>query len=329
MTMFGRQNRSLNEYDMSNLKWYQKTSGIVLMIVLFFPIGLFLMWRHSSWSMLTKGVITGVFAVALIYNPNRDARADEIHIETTDQLVEESESNIDNDSEDISVQTRQESKQARQDPNATTEKEREQQKCVDDADALYGELQEMHEELQSFRKTEDFNLYGFGRGGKFYPWLEKVGKMKDDPRNKCCLMYKNCVAGELEMLGLEYVTSDGVDTEYSIATSKLFGGSPPKSKNTESTSSSASNSNSSNWYEGGTLHQATVARWKASNEQNKLATCGDFMATYDKSVSSMAVLKMRAEELKTCIDVATSGSDETNNVDVTTVAALCIQEMGY
>ena len=187
----------------------------------------------------------------------------------------------------------------------------------------------MHEELQSFRKTEDFNLYGFGRGGKFYPWLEKVGKMKDDPRNKCCLMYKNCVAGELEMLGLEYVTSDGVDTEYSIATSKLFGGSLPKSKNTESTSSSASNSNSSNWYEGGTLHQATVARWKASNEQNKLATCGDFMATYDKSVSSMAVLKMRAEELKTCIDVATSGSDETNNVDVTTVAALCIQEMGY
>ena len=187
----------------------------------------------------------------------------------------------------------------------------------------------VHEELQSFRKTEDFNLDGFGRGGKFYPWLEKVGKMKDDPRNKCCLMYKNCVAGELEMLGLEYVTSDGVDTEYSIATSKLFGGSPPKSKNTESTSSSASNFNSSNWYEGGTLHQATVARWKASNEQNKLATCGDFMATYDKSVSSMAVLKMRAEELKTCIDVATSGSDETNNVDVTTVAALCIQEMGY
>ena len=53
------------------------------------------------------------------------------------------------------------------------------------------------------------------------------------------------------------------------------------------------------------------------------------MAAYDKSVSSMAVLKMRAEELKTCIDVATGGSDETNNVDVTTVAALCIQEMGY
>ena len=312
-------------------KWYQKTSGIVLMIILFFPIGLYLMWRHASWSTFTKAIITGFFAVALLWNPKSDTGAYEIQNTTTDQLVEEAESDIETELEDLSSQTRREAGQLKQDSIAEVDKEREKQTCIDDADALYAELQEMHEELQSFRKTDDFNLYGFGRGGKYYPWLKKIGEMKDDPRNKCCLIFKNCVAGELEMLGMEYVTSDGKDTEYSMATSELFGGPSPRSTNTTSTSNSTSKSysNSSNWYEGGTLHKATVARWKVSTEQNKLATCGDFMAAYDKSVSSMAVLKMRAEELKTCIDIATSGSDYTNNLDVTTMAALCIQEMGF
>ena len=277
------------------------------MIILFFPIGLFLMWRYSSWSTLTKAAITGVFAVALLWSPEKDGDGRELQTLAADQQVEKAEEGQDSVNGD--------------------EEELARQKCFDDADALYVELKEMHEELQSFRKTEDFNFYGFGRGGKYYPWLEKIGKMKDDPRNKCCLIHKNCVAGELEMLGMEYVTSDGRDTEYSIATSKLFGGPSSKTKNTKSTSTSYSNS--SNWYEGGTLHKAKVARWKASTEQNKLATCGDFMAAYDKSVSSMAILKMRAEELKTCIDIATSDSDYTNNLDVSTMAALCIREMGY
>lgn len=312
---------------MTNSKWYQKTPGIVLLIILFFPIGLFLMWRHATWSTMTKAIITGFFAVALLWNPNSDSGASEIPVETTDQRAEEGQSDVEVESEDMNSQTSLEAEDAGQEGDVEAEKEREKQQCIDDANALYSELQEMHEELQSFRKTEDFNFYGFGRGGQYYPWLEKIGKMKDDPRNKCCLIFKNCVAGELEMLGMEYVTSQGEDTEYSIATSELFGGPSPKPTNTRTTSKSYSNS--SNWYEGGTLHKATVALWKTSTEQNKLATCGDFMATYDKSISSMAILKMRAEELKTCIDIATSGSDYTNNLEVSTMAVLCIQEMGY
>ena len=207
---------------MSNPKWYQKTSGIVLMIILFFPIGLFLMWRHASWSTLVKAVITGLFAVVLFWNPKSEDGGLELQRETADQLVEEDDGNIDAGSEDLSAQKRLEAEQARQDSIAEVEKEREKQKCISDADALFLKLQEMYVELQSFRKTKDFNNYGFGRGGKYYPWLEKIEKMKDDPRNRCCLIYKGCVAGELEMLGMEYVSSNGQDTDYSISTSKLF-----------------------------------------------------------------------------------------------------------
>ena len=55
------------------------------------------------------------------------------------------------------------------------------------------------------------------------------------------------------------------------------------------------------WYEGGSLHKAKISDWKIATEKNKLATCGDFMATTDNTVS-MEVLKVRAEQLKKCID---------------------------
>ena len=36
------------------------------------------------------------------------------------------------------------------------------------------------------------------------------------------------------------------------------------------------------WYEGGTLHNATAAQWRIADEGNKLATCADFVANIKK-----------------------------------------------
>lgn len=82
------------------------------------------------------------------------------------------------------------------------------------------------------------------------------------------------------------------------------------------------------WYEGGNLHKATILEWKKATEKNKLATCGDFMAKIDNSVT-MAVVKERAMELKKCIDEATRGLESTNNEKVSDIAASCIILMGY
>lgn len=82
------------------------------------------------------------------------------------------------------------------------------------------------------------------------------------------------------------------------------------------------------WYEGGTLHKAQIAEWKAATDKNKLATCGDFMSTVDNSVS-INVLKKRAQDLQICIDEATRDLDNTNNEAVSTIAVLCIKQMGY
>lgn len=89
-----------------------------------------------------------------------------------------------------------------------------------------------------------------------------------------------------------------------------------------------SKSNTEKWYNGGNLHKTKMSEWKNASEKNKLATCGDFMATVDNSVS-MDELKVRAENLKTCIDEATKGLDEMNTEPVSSIASLCITTMGY
>jgi hypothetical protein len=83
-----------------------------------------------------------------------------------------------------------------------------------------------------------------------------------------------------------------------------------------------------NWYKGGTLHKAKISDWKTATIENKLATCGDFMATVDNTVT-MTDLKRRATELNNCIDEATRGLESTNSEAVSSIAALCAKTMGY
>lgn len=45
---------------MDNSKWYQKDPFIILLLVVFFPVGLYLMWKYSDWNPKAKWVVTGV-----------------------------------------------------------------------------------------------------------------------------------------------------------------------------------------------------------------------------------------------------------------------------
>ncbi len=50
----------------SNKKWYQNSIVIAALIILFFPVGLFLMWKYTNWNIWIKGVITGFFVILII-----------------------------------------------------------------------------------------------------------------------------------------------------------------------------------------------------------------------------------------------------------------------
>ena len=47
-------------------KWYRTNPGIIALLVLFFPVGLYLMWRYSAWSKTVKVIVTGILAVLVL-----------------------------------------------------------------------------------------------------------------------------------------------------------------------------------------------------------------------------------------------------------------------
>ena len=62
-----------NFQDPDHKKWYQKTGWIIALLILFFPVGLFLMWKYTNWKKTVKGIITAIiliFALAGIASPN-------------------------------------------------------------------------------------------------------------------------------------------------------------------------------------------------------------------------------------------------------------------
>lgn len=46
--------------------WYDKKTVVFILIVLFFPVGLYALWKSSTFSKKAKGIITGVVAVLLL-----------------------------------------------------------------------------------------------------------------------------------------------------------------------------------------------------------------------------------------------------------------------
>lgn len=83
------------------------------------------------------------------------------------------------------------------------------------------------------------------------------------------------------------------------------------------------------WYEGGTLHQATVADWLSGDESNKLATCADWAIRHEKiksivmSSSNIDTLKPFASELCKCVTGAIPETINQNEKVVGLVVAPC------
>lgn len=44
--------------------WYQTNAGVIVLLVLFFPIGLYFMWEHTDWN---KNIKTGLSIVLGLY----------------------------------------------------------------------------------------------------------------------------------------------------------------------------------------------------------------------------------------------------------------------
>lgn len=83
-----------------------------------------------------------------------------------------------------------------------------------------------------------------------------------------------------------------------------------------------------NWYLGGNLHKENISKWKTSTEENKLATCADFIASINQN-KKIDALKYEAIQLVDCINEATRDLPTTDNQKISEVASLCTITLGY
>lgn len=47
-------------------KWYQSDWASILFLFLFFPVGLYLMWKFTTWNKVVKWIITGFFGLMIL-----------------------------------------------------------------------------------------------------------------------------------------------------------------------------------------------------------------------------------------------------------------------
>src|SRR5690606_14459630 len=50
------------------LKWYQKPVTVILFLIFFFPVGLYLMWKHDLWNKTTRVIVSVFFGLLIIAN---------------------------------------------------------------------------------------------------------------------------------------------------------------------------------------------------------------------------------------------------------------------
>lgn len=77
-------------------KWF-----IILFLIIFFPVGLYLMWRHANWSKTAKWVVTGVIAVLAAYSlGTQDTTTNVADNTNSTEVADESETSTDTATEE-------------------------------------------------------------------------------------------------------------------------------------------------------------------------------------------------------------------------------------
>lgn len=128
---------------------------------------------------------------------------------------------------------------------------------------LFAEFKSLYQELLDFKDKADFKQYGFGEGGPYNKWLKKVEELKNSPDSKL-LLQKGVLIGELEQLGLAYVSSKGKETEVTKNFNKIFSDAI-SAKPVEKVETKSGNDN----YDKIRSDYELIGKWKITNSLSK------------------------------------------------------------
>jgi len=54
------------------LKWHQKPMSVILLLIFFFPLGLYFMWKNKMWNSKTRWIVTSIILILVIAGANND-----------------------------------------------------------------------------------------------------------------------------------------------------------------------------------------------------------------------------------------------------------------
>lgn len=81
-------------------------------------------------------------------------------------------------------------------------------------DAVLVRCKNLYNKLMSFKDSPDFHFYGFGKGGDYHGWYMAAHNFTKEDDLHLMRTY-GFVSGDILMLGREYVSSKGQETDYS------------------------------------------------------------------------------------------------------------------
>lgn len=157
------------------MKWYQKTWAIILFLIIFFPVGLFLMWKYSSWNRVIKGVITGFFVLIFISNivNSGNNKTETNSIAKSSQVQEENNKDTEKNQEEKADNNKENKKEETVDPGIT---------------------KEYIESKLSNEQVEILNIDNDGDGDNYYSISFKVRDVVSDS------YYKKNILSEIEQI---------------------------------------------------------------------------------------------------------------------------------
>ncbi|MBP1971493.1 outer membrane biosynthesis protein TonB [Virgibacillus natechei] len=145
-------NRIINSWNENKGKaWI-----IVLFLILFFPVGLYLMWRYSEWGKKPKWVITAFFILLLIINRGSDEETEKDLAYQTDEVRAENAAEKERLEQEEAEEQVEEEQLEQEEAEKQAEKERlEQEEAEEQAEEEQREQEEAEKQAEEERLEQE------------------------------------------------------------------------------------------------------------------------------------------------------------------------------
>ena len=206
--------------------WYNNKLAVILSLILFFPLGLYGLWKNQRFSRITKYAWTAAILISVIMYglpDKQDPKNDQTLSPTTakKQVPQPQDNATTSTTIIVDVSGKNETQIITEPKSADSQKKISNpiKRFDEDNPAVIqarAELKALYKELMSFKDQHHFHNMGFGRGNRqTSAWLDQVKSLngvlspKQYPVNLCV------AANDLQLLGLEYMRNKGQETTYS------------------------------------------------------------------------------------------------------------------